>query len=153
VTRSRGIALPMVMFVLTALGVLSSLSLLDALGAWRAAQLAAGAVAAKAAVLQGVEHLRSPRDVAWLCLASPATPRREVRSLDDGSELRLTWWSLGGGRVRGEVSAVGRIGGRHRVLAALRADSMPEGPDAIGCPGATGLEPDGVRWLMPHPGG
>lgn len=149
----RAIALPMVLLVLVALGLLSSLALFDALQATRGARLAEDEARARAAAIAGVEGLRRPADAPWLCLQPPGTPLGATLSVGDGASARLRWWSLGGGRVRGEVVGIGRTGGRHRRLASLLADSMPLDSLTLGCPGATALRPAPDPWLAAHPDG
>jgi len=148
-----GIALPMVLLVLVALSVLSSLALFDAVQSIRGARLAEGEARARAAAISGVEGLFSPPDPPWLCLQPPAAPLGHKIIYSDGASAELRWWSLGAGRVRGEVVGVGRTGGRHRRFAALVADSLPLDSLTIGCPSAEGLRPSGSPWLAAHPDG
>jgi hypothetical protein len=143
----------MVLLVLAALGILSSLALMDALQAWRGARLAEDEVRARAAAIAGVSGLLAPSDPAWLCLLPPAAPARVSLPVDDGAHATLTWWSLGRGRVRGEVEGVGRTGGRHRRIALLRPDSLPADPLTLGCPESRGFLPIPGPWLLPHPDG
>jgi hypothetical protein len=149
----RGIALPLVLLVLIALGLLSSLALFEALQATRAARLAEDEVRARAIAIAGVERLLSPPDLPWLCLQPPAAPLALTDTYEREGRVHLRWWSLGGGRVRGEVLGVGRGGGRHRRLALLVADSVPLDVMTPGCPGARGLRPDRAPWLSAHPDG
>jgi hypothetical protein len=148
----RAIALPMVLLVLVALGLLSSLALFDALQATRGARLAEDEVRARAVAIAGVEGLLAPPDLPWLCLQPPAAPLG-LTVIMEGGQARLRWWSLGAGRVRGEVMGIGRSGGRHRRLAGLVADSLPAEPTTPGCPAAKALRPARVPWLTAHPDG
>jgi hypothetical protein len=149
----RGIALPVVLLVLIALGLLSSLALFDALQATRAARLAEDEARARAVALAGVEGLLSPSDLPWLCLHPPAAPLGRTDIYEGEGRAQLRWWSLGGGRVRGEVVGIGRSGGRHRRLAILVADSLPVDVTTPGCPGARVLRPGPIPWLSAHPDG
>lgn len=149
----RGIALPMVLLVMTALGLLSSLALFDALQATRGARLAEDEARATAAAVAGVAGLLSPPDLPWLCLQPPSAPVRRDVSIEGGGRVRLAWWSLGGGRVRGEVTGFGLGGGRHRRFARLVADSIPSDPLTPGCPTAVALRPASPDWLQAHPDG
>jgi len=148
----RGIALSMVLLVLVALGLLSSLALFDALQATRGARLAEDEARARAVAIAGVEGLLAPPDLPWLCLQPAAAPLGGT-ILYDGGQARLRWWSLGAGRVRGEVLGIGRSGGRHRRLARLVADSLPVDPTTPGCPGASALRPAQIPWVGSHPDG
>jgi hypothetical protein len=149
----RAIALPMVLLVLTALGLLSSLSLFDALQATRGARLAEDEARARAVAIAAAEGLFLPPDMPWLCLQSPATPLSATLNYGPMGEAQLRWWSLGGGRVRGEVVGLGKNGGRHRRLALLVADSLPVDSLMPGCLGARALRPAPAPWLSPHPDG
>lgn len=149
----RGIALPAVLLALSALGVLSSLALLDALLAWRAADLAEDGVRARAYALAGVPRSFMPPDVAWLCLQPPARPIRQRITVGSGAVVDLAWWSLGGGAIRAEVTAEGRRGARHRVLVSLRVDSLAADSLGPGCPAASRLLPRGDVWMRPAPTG
>ena len=149
----RGIALPVVLLVLIALGLLSSLALFDALQAMRAARLAEDEVRARAVAITGVEGLFSPPDLPWLCLQPAAAPLGRTDIYEGEGRVRLRWWSLGSGRVRGEVVGIGLTGGRHRRLALLLADSLPTDSTTPGCPGARVLRPIPKPWLSAHPDG
>lgn len=143
----------MVLLVLVALGLLSSLALFDAVQATRAARLAEDEAKARAAAIAGIEGLRSPADAPWLCLQPPASPLADTLTYEDGGRAVLRWWSLGGGRIRGEVVGIGATGGRHRRLATLLVDSLPADPATPGCPGARALRPAPNPWLLAHPDG
>ncbi len=149
----RGIALPMVLLVMLALGLLSALALFDAVQATRAGRLARDEALAYAAAVAGVAALFVPPDIVWLCLQPPSSPLRRAHSTDDGGRVELVWWSLGYGRVRGEVTGVGGGGGRQRRFAWLRADSIPIDPGTPGCPAAKRLQPLSPVWLRAHPDG
>lgn len=149
----RGIALPVVLLVMTALGLLSALALFDALQATRGARLAGEEARAHAAALAGVAALLTPPNIAWLCLQPPSAPLRSNLSVEGGGRVELTWWSLGRGRVRAEVAGFGGNGGRSRRLAMLLADSLPADSLTPGCPLAVGLRPESPSWLRVHPDG
>ena len=143
----------MVLLALTALGLLSSLALFDALQATRGARLAEDEARALAASITGAEGLLSPPDLPWLCLQPPATPLSRTLNFGEMGRVQLRWWSLGGGLVRGEVVGLGKSRGRHRRLAILVADSIPRDATTPGCPGARALRPTLAPWLTPHPDG
>ncbi len=143
----------MVVLVLAALGILSSLGLMDALQAWRASRLAEDEARARAAAIAGIAGLFTPADVPWLCLRPPAAPSRTTLSIGEGDRAELTWWTVGRGLVRGEVEGLGRRGGRHRRIVLLRADSIPTDSALVGCPQATRLVPVPGVWILPHPDG
>lgn len=149
----RGIALPVALLMIVALGMLSALSLTDALQASRVATLAEDEALARAAALEGLSRLTAPPDVAWLCLQPPATPVVHVETLPGGQRVELRWWAVAPGVIRAEVLGVGTSGGRHRRLAWLRP--VPQDPDdhRPGCPAAERLEPIGPDWLGGHPEG
>lgn len=149
----RGVALPMVLLVLAAVGLLSALLLADALQAWRAAQLATDAVRARAASVSGIAGLLHPVDLPWLCLQSPSAVREASQTLPAGAVVTLRWWHVGRGRVRGEVEGRGRHGGRHRRIALMRPDSLPTDSLVPGCPLAGNLRPAGGGWIQHHPDG
>lgn len=142
----------MVLLVLVALGLIAATALTDAVQVMHVARYQEDALRARGLALRGVGLLRDPGDLEWLCLQPPAVPRRQRVDLADG-RLELVWWSLGGGRVRAQVSAFGLRGGQHRLLGRLRADSLSGEDPALGCPGASFLTPDGPSWLFPHPDG
>lgn len=143
----------MVVLVLVALGLLSSLALFDALQATRGARLAEDEVRARAVAIAGVEALLAPADAPWICLQPPAAIVRATTSYGAMGRVELRWWSLGRGRLRGEVVGLGPQGGRHRRFAQLAPDSLPLDSLTPGCPDAQGLRPAGPRWLVPHPDG
>jgi hypothetical protein len=149
----RGIALPAVLLALVALGVLSSLALIDAMLAHRASRLAEDQVRARAAALSALPQTFTPADLGWLCLQPPAAPARQTLARSDGATVELAWWVLGRGVVRAEVRARGPAGSRHRLLVSLRVDSLPTDSTVIGCPGATRLVPRGGGWWRPLPEG
>lgn len=149
----RGIALPMVLLVLVALGMLSSLALGDALQSVRVATLAEDELRARAAAVAADSVLRRPPDLLWLCLQPPASPQRRVLGHRDGSRAELTWWMAGPGLVRVQVLGVGPSGARHRRLAWLRPDSLVPLDPRPGCPDATALEPAVQDWRAAHPEG
>lgn len=142
----------MVLLVLVALGLMAATALADAVQLMHLARYQEDALRARGLALRGVGLLRDPGDVEWLCLQPPAAARRQRVELPDG-RLELVWWSLGGGRIRAQVSAFGLRGGQHRLLGRLRADSVVVDDPALGCPGASRLIPDGPSWLFAHPDG
>lgn len=149
----RGIALPVALLMIVALGLLSALSLTDALQSSRIATLAEDEALARAAALEGLARLSAPPDVAWLCLQPPAMPVRRVDTLPGGRRVELRWWAVAPGVIRAEVVGVGASGGRHRRIGWLRPVPVdPEDPRP-GCPVAERLEPVGPGWLGGHPEG
>ena len=153
VKTRRGIALPVVLLVLVALGLMSSLALSDALLASRVATLAEDEARARGVVLAGVEGVRTPPDLQWLCLQPPAQPVRTTQTLADGDRLELVWWMVAPGVVRAQITGVAAGGGRHRRLAWLRPDSLLPMDARPGCPDAAGLVPAADEWLVGHPEG
>lgn len=149
----RGIALPMVLLVLVALGFLSSLAVGDALQSARVASLAEDELAARAAVLDGLAHARTPPDLPWLCLQPPAVAMRQVHPRASGGALEITWWQVRPGVVRVQLVGVGASGARHRRLGWLRPDSVVPDDPRPGCPEATRLVPAASDWLTAHPAG
>lgn len=149
----RGIALPMALLVLVALALLSALALTDALQVSRAATLAEDEARARAAVLQGIDGLGNPPDLAWLCLQPPMHPVEAVERFADGRRVERRWWTVAPGVVRVELVGVGTHGARHRRLGWMRPDSVDAGEPWVGCPRATQLLPAGTDWLGGHPEG
>jgi hypothetical protein len=149
----RGIALPVALLMIIALGMLSALALSDALQAARVATLAEDEALARAAALDGLSRVTTPSDVPWLCLQPPATPAQRVDTLPGGRRVELRWWAVAPGVIRAEVVGVGVSGGRHRRIGWLRP--VPVDPDdhRPGCPAAERLEPIGADWLGGHPEG
>lgn len=151
--RRRGIALPFVLLVLVALGMLSSLALGDAMLAARVAALAEDEVQARAAAVGGDSVLRRPPDLTWLCLQPPSAPQRRVVAGPDGGRVEVLWWMVGSGLVRVQVTGIGPGGGRYRRLAWLRPDSLVAGDPRPGCPDARALVPAALSWRAAHPEG
>lgn len=149
----RGIALPVALLVLVALGLLSALALTDALQSSRAASLAEDEVIARATALDGLEALATPPDLAWLCLQPPSAPVRVADSLPDGRVVAITWWAVAPGVVRAELVGIGAGGGRHRRVAWLRPEPLDPADPRPGCPDALRLVPRGADWLGAHPEG
>jgi hypothetical protein len=149
----RGIALPMALLVLVALGMLSALALTDALQSSRTASLAEDEVVARAAVLDGLAKLAAPPDLAWLCLQPAASPVRTRETLPDGRAIELAWWLVAPGVVRAELVGVGAGGGRHRRIAWLRPEPLDPADGRPGCPAAQRLVPLDSGWLGAHPEG
>lgn len=145
--------MPVVLLVLVALGLMSSLALSDALLASRVATLAEDEARARGVVLSGVEGVRTPPDLLWLCLQPPARPVRTVQLLADGGSLELVWWMVAPGVVRAQITGVAAGGGRHRRIAWLRPDSLLPMDVRPGCPDAGTLVPAGEDWLVGHPEG
>lgn len=148
-----GIALPIVLLVLVALGMLSSLALSDAMLAARVAALAEDEVQARAAALAADSAIRNPPDLVWLCLQPPSSPQRRVMSHQDGRRVEIVWWMLGSGLVRVQVTGIGPSGGRHRRLGWLRPDSLVPLDPRPGCPEARALTPALLSWRTAHPEG
>lgn len=149
----RGIALPMVLLVLVALGMLASLTLGDALQAARVATMAEDELRARAAAIASDSILRRPPDLHWLCLQPPSAPQRRLLNNRDGSRAEVSWWLVGPGLVRVQVDAVGPAGARHRRLAWLRPDSLLPLDVRPGCPDAEALVPAANDWQAAHPEG
>ncbi len=149
----RGVALPAVVLVLAALGMMAALMLTDALQAVHLARYAEGQVAARASAVAAVESLRYPDALGLLCLRPPGAAASRTVEVERDGAVTLRWWHLGHGRVRAEVAAVVREGGAARLLVRLRVDSAEVDDAAIGCPRATRLDPDGLDWLLLHPAG
>lgn len=153
VVSRRGIALPFVLMVLVALGMLSSLALGDAMLSARVAALAEDEVRARAAALGADSLLKQPPDLAWLCLQPPSAAQRRVVTAADGGRVEVLWWMVGSGLVRVQVTGTGPGGGRHRRLAWLRPDSLLPLDPRPGCPDARGLIPAAASWRAEHPEG
>lgn len=139
--------------MMVALGMLSALSLTDALQASRVASLAEDEALARAAALAGLARLSEPPDVAWLCLQPPAAAVRIVENLPNGSRVELRWRTVATGVIRAEVTGIGASGGRHRRIAWLRPDSLDPADSRPGCPDALRLAPLVDDWLGGHPEG
>lgn len=151
--RRPGMALPMTLLVLVALGLLSALALTDALQASRAATLAEDEARARGALLEALGLATRPPDLRWLCLQPPMRPLTLVDTTPTGQRLELRWWMIGPGVVRVELVGVGRHGARHRRVGWLRPDSLDPSDPRPGCPTATQLIPLGPDWLGGHPEG
>jgi hypothetical protein len=149
----KGIALPVVLLVLVALGLMSSLALSDALLASRVATLAEDELRARGAAIGGVEGVRTPPDLQWLCLQPPARAVGAAQALPDGGRVELVWWMVAPGVVRAQITGVAAGGGRHRRIAWLRPDSLVPMDVRPGCPDAGGLIPASDDWLGGHPEG
>jgi hypothetical protein len=143
----------MTLLVLVALGLLSALALLDAAQAARLASLGEDEVFARAALVQALDRLGEPPDLAWLCLQPPARATVVAEVLSDGRRIERRWWMLGPGVVRVEVIGVGVGGARHRRIGWMRPDSLEAPAVGTGCPGAQRLVPLGPDWLGAHPEG
>lgn len=151
--RRRGVALPMALLVLVALGLLSSLALTDALQAARTATLAEDEARARAALLDALAAATAPPDLPWLCLQPPMLPLVVLDTTPTGQPIELRWWTIAPGVIRVELVGVGRFGARHRRVGWLRPDSMDASDPRPGCPSATRLQPIGPDWLGAHPEG
>jgi len=148
----RGIALPMVLLVMAALGLLSALGLADAALATRVAALAEDGVRARAAALEALPQSFAPPDPAWLCLQPPHRAVSLDASVGGLGSARIVWWSVAPGEIVALAEGMGRAGGRHRRLALLTPDTLPADGEP-GCPDATRLRPAGTSWLLAHPDG
>jgi len=141
----------MVLMVMIALGLLSSLALFDAVQSWRVALLAEDSVRARAAAYSAVASTFSPTDLALLCLRPPHfVVGGPVMHTANGT-ASVGWRSLGRGRVRAEVRGTGRNGAQFDLLVLLKPDSVPALPEVLGCPAATRLVPQGRIWLLRGP--
>lgn len=151
--RRRGIALPMTLLVLVALGLLSALALTDALQASRVATLGEDEVLARAAMIEAVAGIGDPPDLAWLCVQPPANPVVQRTRLADGRRVERHWWMIGPGVVRVAAIGIGAAGARQRRIGWMRPDSLEPGAPGPGCPRAQRLVPLGDDWLGGHPEG
>ena len=151
--RRRGIALPMVLLVLLALAILSSLALFDAVQGWRVASLAEDGVRARAAAYSALGATLSPPSVPLLCIQPPHRLVTREPLASGAGQAEVGWRALGPGRIRAEVTGIGRHGARHRVFALLAPDTVPEGAGPPGCPDASRLVPAGRIWVLHRPQG
>ena len=149
----RGIILPVVLAVLVALALLSSLAMFDAVQEWRVAGLAADRVRARAAAVEGLGDAATPPDLAALCIRSPLAAEERSRVAVGGGRLRVVWRHLGEGLVRAEVEGTGRTGARARLIALMVPDSGERVAGLFRCPDARRLVPAGPGWLEGHPEG
>lgn len=149
----RGIVLPVVLAAILALGLLSSLALFDAVLEWRVAGLAEDQVLARAAVLEGIDAVAVPPDLAVLCGRPPLAVQSSAGTAASGGRFRVVWQHLGGGLVRAEVEGMGRIGARSRLIALVVPDTSERVSGLLRCPMARRLIPAGPRWLESHPEG
>lgn len=149
----RGIALPAVLAVLVALGLLSALALTDAVRDWRVATLAEDAVRARAAALSALAAAAQPVDLGALCLAGPLAEQSMDVASAPGTRAHVRWRSLQPGIVRAEIEGEGSQGARHRMQALLTPDSAERVMGLFRCPSATRLRPAAGRWTDGHPEG
>lgn len=148
-----GIALPAVLAVLVALGLLSSLALGDAVRDWRVATLAEDAVRARAAAMTALAATGHPPDLAALCVSGPLLEQSRVVPSAPGTVARIRWRSLQPGIVRADTEGAGMHGARHRLQALLTPDSTERVMGLLRCPAATRLVPAAARWTDGHPEG
>ena len=141
----------MVLMVMIALALLSSLALFDAVQFWRVALLAEDSVRARAAAYSAVATTFSPPDLHLLCLRPPHLGVRGSVAHTANGTASVAWRSLRGGRVRAEVGGRGRNGARFDLVVLLLPDSLPALPGVPGCPAATRLVPQGRIWVLRHP--
>jgi hypothetical protein len=151
--RRRGIALPMVLMVLLALGLLSSLAMSDAIQAYRAAGIAGDHLHARAAAHRALPLVFAPTDLALLCVQPPHAEMVRNITFADGARARLSWRALTSRVLHVEVTGHGQRGARVRLIGRLTPDSLPSEPWVIGCPTATRLQPAGPDWWLRHPAG
>ena len=149
----RGIALPVVLAVLVALGLLSALALSDATRDWRVATLAEDAVRSRAAALEALLAVGSPPNLQLVCMTGPLAMQTRVLAGPSGTTAVVVWRGFGPGLIRAEIEGRGRQGARHRLYAMLRPDSAERAMGLFRCPGATRLLPVPGRWLDGHPEG
>lgn len=149
----RGVVLPVVLAVMVALALLSSLALFSAVQEWRVASLAGDRVDARAAALSALGSARTPPDLAALCISPPVTEQIAAVPVVGRGSARITWRHLGGGAVRAEVTGTGTHGARSRLVALLRPDSSERVAGLFRCPTATVLTPVGDRSVEGHPEG
>ncbi|MEX2181297.1 MAG: hypothetical protein WD771_04600 [Gemmatimonadaceae bacterium] len=148
-----GIALPMVLLVMLALSILSSLALFDAVQGWRVALLAEDGVRARAAAYSALGATFAPPSLALLCLQPPHLLMTGGTTTSANSRAEVGWRAVGGGRIRAEVTGIGRHGARFRLLALLSPDTLPDADGPPGCPDATRLVPAGRTWVLRDPQG
>lgn len=145
--------MPIVLAAIVSLGLLASLALFDAVQEWRVAGLADDQVLARVAVMEGLDAVARPADLAGLCLRSPLAVRTAAGPASSGGRYRVRWQHLGDGLVRAEVEGLGRSGGRSRLIALVVPDSSARVSGLFRCPVATRLVPAGPGWLETHPEG
>lgn len=108
---------------------------------------------ARAAAQSALGATLRPPDLPLLCLRPPHL-LTSGPPVEDGNGLaEVGWRVLSPGRVRAEVTGVGRSGARYRLLVLLSPDSLPTLPGVPGCPTATRLLPQGPVWVLRHPDG
>ena len=149
----RGMVLPIVLSAIVALGLLASLGLFDAVQEWRVAGLADDRVLARAAVLEGLDAVPRPPDLAGLCVRSPLAWMERSGASAAGGRYRVRWQHLGRGLVRAEVEGTGRVGGRSRAIALVEPDSSEWTGGLYRCDSAARLVPAAAAWLETHPEG
>lgn len=149
----RGVVLPVVLAVMVALALLSSLALFDAVQEWRVASLAGDRVEARAAALSALASTRTPPDLASLCISPPVVEQVAAASVVGRGSARIAWRHFGGGAVRAEVAGTGIHGTRSRLVVLLRPDSSERVGGLFRCPRAAALEPVGDRPVEGHPEG
>lgn len=152
-TARPGIALPMVLTVVVALGLLSALSLTEAVREWRVATLAEDALRARAAALRALTETAAPPDLPALCVSGPLALQTRILDLPPAASAAISWRSLRPGLVRAAVEGRGVHGARYRLQAYLRPDSAERVMGLFRCPAATRLEPASGRWVDGHPEG
>ncbi len=149
----RGIVLPVVLLTMVALALLSALALSDAVQEWRVATLSDDAVAARAALLEGVDAAASPPDLAALCVLPALMEQSATAPAAGGGRYRITWAHLGGGIVRLRIRGEGPRGAREGAVGLVRPDSGEVAAGLFSCPDASGLVPAAGGWLAADPGG
>ncbi len=149
----RGIALPAVLAVIVALGLLSSLALSDAVRDWRVATLAEDAVRARAAALEALAAARAPVDLQALCLLGPLGEQESQVVTGPGSSGRVRWRMPQAGIVLVDAEGVGAHGARHRLHALLRPDTAERVSGLYRCPDASRLVRAAARWTDGDPEG
>jgi hypothetical protein len=110
-------------------------------------------VRARAAAQGALSVALVPADLPLLCLGPPHLLRPGPTVESSNGRAEIGWRALGGGRVRGEVTGIGRTGARYRLWALVAPDSLPTLPGVPGCPAATRLIPQGPLWVLRLPEG
>ncbi len=149
----RGIILPTILATLVVLGLLSALALHDAVQEWRVAALADDQALARAALLEAVDGVSHPPDLAALCVSSPLASQGASGLAVGGGAWRVRWHHLGEGRVWAVAEGRGLRGARARAVAHLAPDTAASDSGLFRCPAASRLAGRGPRWLERHPEG
>lgn len=126
-------------------------ALRHAMEAMRRADLSEEALRVRVAMDRGVQTIWSPPNLAWLCIASPLVPERQVDVSIAGVSVEVRWRHTGLGVILAEVDATGPKGGRSRSIFWLRADSVDAEQGSGRC-GGRGLRALDSSPLWSRPG-